>query len=167
MKNALYTIKFLFVTFCWTLLLCCSFAFALRVFWDFNVFNYKSWEIIAKWWQRGGNINSWQDFMFFLILLMFIPLLILGIRRGMKINFLQLAVKPIMYFMNRGLDEEPQNITIKNIDVSVQKTSKEEFVKNIVEERMKKMEENTPQEQQAKTYDKIRKQLAEKEKDLE
>ena len=167
MKNALYTIKFLFVTFCWTLLLCCTFAIALKVFWDFNVFNYKSWEIIAKWWQRGGNINSWQDLMFFFILLMFIPFLIWGIRRGMKINFLQLAVKPIMYFMNRGLDEEPQSITIKNIDVSVQKTSKEEFVKNIVEERMKKLEENSPSEGQAKTYDKIRKQLAKKEKDLE
>ena len=167
MKKAMVAIKFLMVSFCWAIFLFGSLAFLLNVFWDFNIFNYKSWSIVAKWWQGGGIINSWQDFLFFFIILMFVPLLIIGIRRGMKINYLQLAVRPIIYLMNRGLDEAPQSVTIKNIDVTVQKTSKEEFINNVVDSRLKEIDENTPPEPAEKIYKKIRQGLAEKESEKE
>lgn len=163
MKKALTVIKFLLVSFCWTIFLSGSLAFLLHIFWDFNVFNYKSWSIVSKWWQKGGNINSWQDFLFFFVILMFLPLLIIGIRRGMKIKFLQLAARPIIYFMNLGLDEAPRSVTIKNIDVTVQKTSKEEFINNVVNTRLKALDENNPPKPTEKIYEKIRKELAEKE----
>ena len=167
MKKALKAIKFLLVSFCWTICLFGGLAFLLSVFWDFNVFNYKSWIIVARWWESGGNINSLQDFLFFFTMIMFVPLLIIGIKRGMKINFLRLITRPIIYFMNRGLDEAPKSITIKNIDVTVQKTSKEEFINNVVDSRIKEMEENNPPKPSPKTYEKIRKKLAEKETEKE
>lgn len=156
-------IKFLLVSFCWTIFLSGSLAFLLNIFWDFNIFNYKSWNIVSRWWQSGGNINSWQDFLFFFVLLMFFPLLIIGIRRGMKIKYLQLMARPIIYFMNRGLDEAPKSVTIKNIDVTVQKTTKEEFINNVVDTRLKALDEKNPQKPTEKIYEKIRKELAEKE----
>lgn len=160
MKKALTIIKFIFVSFIWTILLFIIFAILLKIFWDFSVLNYKAWEIIAKWWQSGGNINSWEDLSFFGLLLLFFPLLILGIKRGMKINFLQLFMKPILYLLNRGLDEEPQSVTIKNIDVSAQKTTKEEFINNIVNQRMKEMDENAPPSPGDKINKEIREKLA-------
>lgn len=162
MKKALTIVKFVFVSFTWAIILFSAFSILLKIFWDFNVLNYKAWEIIAKWWQSGGNINSWQDFLFFMILLLFFPLLIIGIKRGMKINYLQLMAKPFVYFLNRGLDEEPQSVTIKNIDVLAQKTTKEEFINNIVDQRIKEIEGDNPPPSDDKINKQIREKLAEK-----
>ena len=81
----------------------------------------------------------------------------------MKIKYLQLMARPIIYFMNRGLDEAPKSVTIKNIDVTVQKTTKEEFINNVVDTRLKALDEKNPQKPTEKIYEKIRKELAEKE----
>ena len=162
MKNALKIIKFLFVSFVWTILLSGIASCILNIFWDFNLFSSKGWSIIAKWWQRGGIINSWQDYLFFIVLFTLLPLWVLGIKRGMRINFVRILLAPIEYVLNHGLDEEPKSITIKNIDVLTHKTTKEEYINNIVEQRMKEMDENNPPEAEEKTYDLIRHNLATK-----
>ena len=61
--------------------------------------------------------------------------------------------------MNRGLDEAPKNVTIKNIDVTVKKQSKEEVLEKIIGDKMKALEKDEPE---TKTYDDMRKSLAQK-----
>lgn len=61
--------------------------------------------------------------------------------------------------MNRGLDEAPKNVTIKNIDVSVKKQTKEEILEKIIGEKMKEAEKGEPE---TRTYEDMRKSLAQK-----
>ena len=159
MKRALKTIKFLFVFSAWTVITLTVFRLVLSFFWNFDILNAKSWHIVGRFWENGGKINSWQDYLFFFLLFSFFPIWIWGIYRGMKADFLQLALKPVLFFMNRGLDEAPKNVTIKNIDVTVKKQSKEEVLEKIIGDKMKALEKDEPE---TKTYDDMRKSLAQK-----
>ncbi len=160
LKKTLTVIKFLFIFSLWTVILMAVARVLFAKLWNFDIFSSYSWSIIASFWDKGGKINTWQDYTFFAMLISLIPFWILGIRKGMNINFLKMFLTPVVYFMNRGLDEAPKSVTIKNIDVSVSKTSKEEMLEKIVSERMKKFDDVS--EENEKSFENIRKELAQK-----
>ncbi len=161
MKRALIFVKFLFISFVWTVFVLGTTCFVFRVFWNFDLFSPQGWKIINNWWQNGGNIKTWQDFLFFVILFIVLPIIFFGIKYGMKIDLMRTFLSPIIYFMNRGLDEMPKNVTIKNIDVSLRKISKEEIIDKEVEKRMKAIKEQNT-DNNFEVAGEIRKNLAEK-----
>jgi len=162
LKKAVICIKFLTIFVLWTVILMTVSRVLLWWLWRFDIFSADGWSIISQYWNKGGKIKSGSEYAFFVTLIAIIPLWIWGIRKGMKTNFVRLFLSPIVYFMNRGLDEAPKSVTIKNIDVSVSKTSKEEMLEKIVSERMKKYEEEDAPEEAEKSFENIRKELAQK-----
>ncbi len=87
-------------------------------FWNFNIFSNSNWDIVYRYWESGGIIQTWKDYLLLLFLLLYIPLWYIGFRHFKKTNWLQLLFWPLekynQYIINK-YGEDSQHIVLKNM----------------------------------------------------
>ncbi len=63
--------------------------------WNFNIFSADNWNIVYRYWESGGVIHTWKDYLLLLFLIAYIPFWYIGWKYFHKLNFLQILLWPI------------------------------------------------------------------------
>lgn len=134
-------VKFYFVGVVWSVILFSVFDFILQIIWNFSLFSLSDWKLLNTFWNTGGAIRSFADYVFVLILLAILPIWVWGWRRALKIKIIPLLLKPYDWYTAKKIAEYEQNtsrIVLKNMGTSVKKESDEDEIKN----ELKQIEKN-------------------------
>ena len=121
-------VKFCFVGVVWSVLLFSVFDFILQGIWNFSLFRLQDWQLLSTFWNEGGVIRSFADYVFVLILIAILPIWIWGWRKALKIKIMALlanAAKKIAEY-----EQNTARIVLKNLGTSVKKESEEDEIKD-------------------------------------
>lgn len=125
-------IKFCFVGIIWSAILFSVFDFILQIIWNFSLFNLSDWKLLNTFWNTGGAIRSFADYVFALALLAILPIWVLGWKKALKIKIIPLLMKPLDWFAAKQIEKYEKNssrIVLKNMGTSVKKESDEDEIK--------------------------------------
>ena len=138
LKKLLKFIRFCFIGIAWSLLFW-YLAFRIMDFiWQFNLFNPGHWKKIALFWDRGGTINTFSEWMFFIALFALLPLWIWGWRKANKVQLAKVIFFPVFWYhdyQEKKYAQAPQTITLKNMGAKV---GKKNSLEDMIAERMPK-----------------------------
>lgn len=112
------TIKKIITLLIWTYLYIAITGTIFIYFWNFNILSLENWNLIKEYWESGGIIHTWKDYLFLFMLLAYIPLWYKGWISIQKINFLKIILWPIEKYNQhiiKGYDSTSSHITIKNM----------------------------------------------------
>lgn len=102
----------------WTYLYILLSGLILIYFWNFNILSSQSWNIVRQYWESGGVIRTWQDYLLVLYLLCYLPLWYIGWKYVKNTNWLQVLLWPInrynRYIIDKYGDSE-QHVSLKNM----------------------------------------------------
>ena len=148
-------IKFVLLSFVWTIVFLNISRLLIYYIWKFNVLNPKQWNMIGQYWNNHGVISGFSDISFFIVLILSIVIWIWGIRKVNKINYFKLFIKPLEYIANREIkkyENVDTHVVIKNISVGEKLT-----IEDVIKDRIKKEKASV-----AKDADSLRKNITEK-----
>ena len=126
-------VKFCFVGVVWSVLLFSVFDFILQGIWNFSLFRLQDWQLLSTFWNEGGVIRSFADYVFVLILIAILPIWIWGWKKALKIKIMALLAKPFDWYSAQKIAEYEQNtarIVLKNLGTSFKKESEEDEIKD-------------------------------------
>lgn len=155
LKKVLKLIKFIIVGILWSIVFFNLINFILEHFWNFNLLSAQSWKLINSYWEAGGIIRTWQDYLLLLIFILYIPLWILGWKKCYHMDYIQLLLKPFNLYSQKALENYEKDISklkIKNMGTKIMKAEEELELKSKPKEPIKTDEE----------VNKIRQAVAEK-----
>lgn len=90
----------------------------LIYFWNFSTLSANSWRLLRLYWESGGAIKVGKDYLLLTILLLLIPVWILGWRRLLKKNYLEIFLAPIRIYNDyiiRKYGASSNRILLKNM----------------------------------------------------
>lgn len=94
----------------------------LYYLWNFDYLSPQDWNTINTFWEHGGVIKTWKDYLFILSLLVVIPLWFWGWKYLYRQNYLEILLWPLnaynRHIINR-YGSESKRILLKNIGTSV------------------------------------------------
>lgn len=109
--------------------------------WKFNFLSPQDRAFLVSFWNNGGMIKSYTDYLFVLSFLICFLLWLLGLRKALKTDYLKLFLKPFDFWRNWEVRhyQSSKHIVLKNIGTTINaKEEEKEFVTN----QLKKIEEN-------------------------
>lgn len=155
MKKIAKAIKFIILASVWSFIFIGFSRFLLNMVFKFDFLSHTQWKAIAEYWNKGGVVRDFSDYMFFVSLIIVFVLWLWGIRKVNKIKYSRLFLKPLEYFANRDIKKYESidtHVVIKNISVGEKLT-----VEDIIKERIK-----NEQTSKAKDAEDLRKTISEK-----
>ncbi len=155
LKKILKLIKFLIVGIIWTIVFFKLVNFILDYFWNFNLLSAQSWQLINSYWEAGGVIRTWQDYLLLFIFVLYIPLWLWGWKKCYHIDYIQLLLEPFALYNKKTLENYEKDISklkIKNMGTKLMKAEEELEMKSKPKEPIRTDEE----------VNKIRQAVAEK-----
>ena len=121
MKKILNIFRFTFIGCVWTYLFFIISNYAMYSLWNFNFMSARSWQTIYAFWNQGGVINTFSDYIFFLILFSLPIIWIISWKKLLKINYTSILLYPITAY-NRHIikkyGQDSSRIVLKNIKSS-------------------------------------------------
>ena len=94
----------------------------LYYLWNFDYLSPQDWHTINTFWEHGGVIKTWKDYLFLLSLLVIIPLWFWGWKYLYRQNYAEILLWPLNAY-NRHIikryGSESKRILLKNIGTSV------------------------------------------------
>lgn len=108
----------------WTLLFVYITNALFILFWNFDYIRANSWRIMMEYWNSGGVIKSTSDTILVVSLILLPIAWLLGYRRVLKINYIDLLLKPINFIyniFNRDTSDDGERVVIRNIKSSSQR----------------------------------------------
>ena len=136
MKKLSKLFKLIIVGLLWTYILLYGAEWAMMKLWRFDILDFKSWQIIADWWNGGGKIKTGRDILF---LASIIP----------NIQDQSGMMKKLKKY------SQGERIVIKNIGLKEEKQSEEDIIKEQLKNIGQRLDNN-------KESTKIREAMAEK-----
>ncbi len=115
--------------------------YLFKTIWNFNILKAKHWQIISRFWEEGGVINSTQEILFFSTLLLIIPLWYIGLKKALKVSLVKIFFFPFfMYdaYQERKYNKAPKSIVLKNMGTSFTKKSPRQAMEEMIASRMPK-----------------------------
>ncbi|MBP5399117.1 MAG: hypothetical protein J6Y53_01690 [Alphaproteobacteria bacterium] len=134
-------IRFCFIFVAWTGIYMSVISLLFAKAWNFYLFKKKSWQIILNFWNQGGVINSTQEILFFICLLLIIPLWFLGLRKALKISIAKIIFFPIFLYnayQEKKYSQAPKSIILKNMGMTLGKKSAKQNLEEMIASRMPK-----------------------------
>lgn len=110
----------------------------MKWIWKFRIYSLPHWRKIGQFWDSGGTINTFSEWMFFIVLLLLIPLWIIGWHKASKVPIIKIIFFPIFWYHNyqeKKYAQMPKSIVLKNMGASIggkqsQKQAMEEMIAN-------------------------------------
>lgn len=96
--------------------------------WNFNILSSANWNVVYRYWESGGVIHTWKDYLLLLFLGAYLPCWYFGWRYFRNIQWLKVLMFPIVkynqYIINKyGADSK--RIVLKNMGVAGMKIEEE------------------------------------------
>lgn len=126
--------------------------------WRFNYLSLDDWRLIGSFWEKGGSIKKFTDYMLFITLFLLIPVWLLGWRYFYRKSFLRVFLAPIVWYNKRIISRygsDSPRVILKNMGTS-KKITPEEFLEKRLEPAKQMLKEQKPMAQE------IRERLKEK-----
>ncbi len=120
-----------------------------------NILSLHTYASIRNYWNDGGVLKS-SDIFMLLGIFSYLPIVLLGWRVLAKYKYMNLIMKPLSWFANRGLDKYSggmPEVNIKNLKIEEKKT-----IEQLVQERIELENKKNPQANSAE----FRKEIVEK-----
>ena len=157
MKKLSHLFKVIIVGAIWSYVLLLGSEWAMMKFWRFDVLDFKSWKIIADWWNGGGKIKTGRDFLFLFSIAASIVIWLWGWRKACRVKFKNVMLAPLEWLNRQMLKKysQEERIVIKNIGLKEEKKSEEDIIK----EELKNMGQRLDDRKESA---KIREAMAEK-----
>lgn len=137
----------------WTYLFLIIANIILVLVWHFNMFSVKSWQHIVYFWNHGGTIKHFQDYLFLLVLC-FLPFIWLFFWiKLLQVDYLDILFTPVhIYnkFIIRRYGSDSKRIILRNIKPSRK-------IKDVLQEELSRIKPD-----QEKEVDNIRQVVREK-----
>lgn len=137
----------------WTYIFLIIANIILVLVWHFNMFSAKSWQHIVFFWNHGGTIKHFQDYLFLFILFSFPVIWLLSWIRLLKVDYSDILFTPVhIYnrFIIRKYGSDSKRIILRNIKPSRK-------IKDVLQEKLDKIKPDTDKE-----VDNIRQEVREK-----
>lgn len=132
-------IRFLFIGTLWTalFLLVCLYFFVWV--WNFNFLSASDRAFLTTFWNNGGVIKSYQDYLFVFSFVACLFIWIFGFRKALRTDYVALVRKPFELFSQWEMRkyQPSSHIVLKNIGTSVEAKSDD---KALVEKKLKSLE---------------------------
>ena len=146
MKKLGKYIRLLLIAIGWTMLYALVVSLAMKVFWRFEIFNLKHWQIIGKFWNDGGIIDTWSEFLFIIAIILVIPLWLLGWKKANKLSYVKIFFFPVFWYnshlQKKYANAPTANIVLKNMGAGKnKKQSPQQMMEEMISVRMPKATE--------------------------
>ena len=102
-------------------------------FWNFNILSASNWNLVQRYWESGGIIHTWKDYLLLLFLIGYIPLWYIGWKRFSNLNWIQILLWPITKYNQHVInkyEKDSLHITIKNMGTGGVKIEEEIEIKS-------------------------------------
>ena len=88
-----------------------------ELFWHFDIFQKRYWEIIGDFWREGGVIDQPSEYMFLFTLLMIVPVWVWGFKKPKNYLTSKLFSFRFWYhdYIGRKYAGQPTHIVLKNM----------------------------------------------------
>ena len=140
MKKLGHYFRLLLVLIGWTSLYLWVVNLVMIYFWHFNIFEKRYWLVINDFWNAGGVIDQFSEYMFLLMLILIIPLWILGFKKASHISYTRLIFFPIFWYndyISKKYASAPEHIVLKNIGSSkINKKNPQQTMEEMIASRM-------------------------------
>ena len=134
-------IRFCFIFTVWTGIFMSAVVYLFKMIWNFNILKEEHWQIILNFWNQGGVINSTQEILFFIALLLIIPLWYIGLKKALKISLIKIFFFPFFVYdayQERKYNKAPKSIVLKNMGMNFGKKSPRQAMEEMIASRMPK-----------------------------
>ena len=141
LKKISQFIRFCFICALWSLVFLSVTAYFFKTVYNFNLFKKQHWQIISRFWEEGGVINTTQEVLFILCLLAIIPLWFYGLHKSLKISLVKILFFPIFIYnayQEKKYSKTPKSIVLKNMGLSFGKKSPRQEMEDMIASRMPK-----------------------------
>ncbi len=116
MRKILRLIRALIIACGWTFLFVYLFQALFVLIWNFDFTSDTSWAIMREYWNHGGIIKSTLDIALFAALALLPILWYIGLRKALKVDYLQLIISPFNRFRRIAANKtSTERIVIRNI----------------------------------------------------
>ena len=120
MKKLIQRIEYIIKLLLWSYIYLIVSNMFFVYFWNFNILSAQSWNLIQQYWDHGGKIQIWQDYLLLFLLIFYLPLWLIGWKKAKKVKLTNLVLYPItkyhQYKLNK-YEKETSHISIKNMGV--------------------------------------------------
>ena len=140
-KKLIRFIRFWLIFIAWTAFFMAASSYFFKLVWKFDLFNKKYWRIISSFWDNGGVINTGQEVLFIICLLLLIPLWFFGLKKALKIPLVKIFFFPFFLYnayQEKKYSKAPKSIVIKNMGMSFTKKSPRQAMEEMIASRMPK-----------------------------
>ncbi len=144
LKKIKKAFRFCFIGTAWSCLYFSIVYAVMKFFWKFNIFKKEYWQTISRFWQDGGVIDTAQEYLFIIALILIIPLWILGWRKAMEVSIAKIVFFPIFWYNNyqeRKYSQAPKAITLKNMGGKIGRQTPQQALEEMISSRMPKEKE--------------------------
>lgn len=134
-------IRFCFICAIWTVVFLSISLYFFKKVYNFNLFKKQHWQIISRFWEDGGVIDTTQEALFIFCLLALIPLWFFGLRKALKISITKIIFFPIFLYnayQEKKYSKTPKSIILKNMGTSFNKKSPRQEMEDMIASRMPK-----------------------------
>lgn len=140
MKKFIKYLRWIFIFIGWTTFYLWFVYFIMNYFWHFNIFEKRYWLIISEFWNRGGVIDQFSEYMFLIMLILVIPCWFLGLKKAQELPYIKIILFPIFWYndyINRKYASEPEHIVLKNMGGGkVNKQTPQQMMEEMISSRM-------------------------------
>lgn len=102
----------------WTYIYLIMSSMLFIYFWNFNILSGANWNLVYRYWESGGIIHTWKDYVLILFLICYIPTWYFGWKHFRQINWMQILLWPFIKYNQHVINKysgDSQQITIKNM----------------------------------------------------
>ena len=78
MKKLIQRIEYIIKLLLWSYIYLIVSNMFFVYFWNFNILSAQSWNLIQQYWDHGGKIQIWQDYLLLFLLIFYLPLWLIG-----------------------------------------------------------------------------------------
>lgn len=141
MKRLIRYLRLGFIFAGWTALYLWIISLIMGFFWHFDIFEKRYWSIISNFWQEGGVIDQFSEYMFIIMLVLIIPCWLIGFKFTKKLSYIKIIFFPIFWYQeyqNRKYAGAPTRIVLKNMggNTKNKKRSPQEMLEEMISNRM-------------------------------
>lgn len=131
-KKIIRFFKILLISTVWSYLYFITVRFIFLYIWKFDILLTEYWVTIAEFWNSGGVISKFKDFMFVSSLIIIIPLWLYMLIKLIKFDYTNIIVYPVKLYnsyIEKKYGSNSSRIAFKNIGISHNDVSFEDMVK--------------------------------------
>lgn len=102
----------------WTYLYLLGTSILFIYFWNFNILSGANWQVVYQYWESGGVIHTWKDYLLLGLLISYIPVWYIGWKHFRQIEWIHILLWPItkynQYIIGKYGSDAP-HIVLKNM----------------------------------------------------